>query len=154
MNADQSYLQQAIDLARENVSRHGGRPFGAVLVRNDEILATGINELVQTGDPTTHAELQAIRAATAALKSARLDGATMYASGQPCPMCLGAMYLTGITRMCFAYSGNDGEPFGFSGAKIYEEMAKPLSRQAIACEHIPIRDEKEDLYAFWKRATT
>ena len=154
MNRDRTYLQQAIDLARENVAQNSGRPFGAVLVQKDKVIATGINEFVQTGDPTTHAEMQAIRAATVALHTPRLDGATMYASGLPCPMCLSAMHLTGIARMCFAYSAEDGEPFGFSGAKIYDEMAKPLGRQSIVCEHVPIRDESEGLYEFWKRTTT
>ncbi len=153
MNADGNFVKLAIELARDNVIKHKGRPFGAVLVRNDEILATGINEFVQTGDPTSHAELEAIRSATIALKTPRLDGATMYASGQPCPMCMSAMYLTGVNRVCFGYAAEDGEPFGFSGARIFAELAKPIHQQSIKCVHVPEERNGESLYELWRRVT-
>lgn len=148
-----AYLGVAIDLAMRNVQERGGRPFGAVVVRDGEIIATGVNEIGATGDPTAHAELQAIRAASRALGRPRLDGCSVYASGQPCPMCLSAMYLTGVQAVYYAYANADGEPFGLSTAAIYDELAKPLSQQAMAIHHHPVRPAGEDLYEAWKRRT-
>jgi guanine deaminase len=150
MTTTERFLCDAIDLARANV-REGGRPFGAVLVRDGAVIATGVNETHTTQDPTAHAELQAIRAASRALGSPRLDGCVIFASGQPCPMCLSAMYLTGIREVTFAYSSEDGEPYGLSKADIYAELAKPLGEQSLKVTHLPIRpDEGSDLYELWR----
>ena len=130
MTTAERFLCEAIDLARDNV-RKGGRPFGAVLVKDGTIIAKGVNEIHTTQDPTTHAELQAIRAASRVLGSPRLDGCVIYASGHPCPMCLSAMHLTGIREVTYAYSNEDGEPYGLSTAATYAELAKPLDRQSL-----------------------
>jgi guanine deaminase len=153
MDQHEKFLAHAVELARENVRAHKGRPFGAVLASNGEVIATGINEMVQTGDPTTHAEMQAIRTATVQRKNPRLDGMTLYASGQPCPMCLSAAYLTGVGRVFYAYSGEQGEPYGFSTALLYATLAKPASQQPLKCEHMPVREDGESLYAEWQRLT-
>ena len=153
MKTASDYLGIAIDLARRNVVERGGRPFGAVLVRNGEVLATGVNDILATNDPSAHAEMQAIRAAAAALKNPRLDGCAMYASGHPCPMCLSAMHMIGISQVYYAYSNDDAEKFGLSSARIYAEMAKPLAQQAIRIEHVPVRGDGEDPYEAWQRAT-
>lgn len=146
------FLCEAIDLARDNV-RRGGRPFGAVLVKDGVVIATGVNEITTTGDPTTHAELQAIRAASRALGSPRLDGCAIYASGHPCPMCLAAMHLTGVTEVTYAYSNADGEPYGLSTAAVYAEMARPVAAQSLNVAYLPVRQEgQEDLYKMWKAA--
>jgi guanine deaminase len=149
MSTARDFLCQAIELARDNV-RKGGRPFGAVLVKDGAVFATGINEIHTTQDPTTHAELQAIRAASRALGSPRLDGCVIYASGQPCPMCLSAMYLTGIGEVTYAYSNEDGEPCGVSTAAIYAELAKPLAHQSLKVTYLPVRPEEGDLYKMWR----
>jgi len=151
MSTAERFLCEAIDLARDNV-RKGGRPFGAVLVKDGAIIATGVNEIHTTQDPTTHAELQAIRAASRALGSPRLDGCVLYASGHPCPMCLSAMYLTGIREVMYAYSNEDGEPYGLSTAAIYAELAKPLDRQSLRIAYVPVRPEEGDLYEMWRDA--
>lgn len=152
MALHEEFLEQAVALARENVERNGGRPFGAVLVRDGEVLATGINEIGATGDPTTHAELQAIRAACQAIGAPRLDGAIIYASGQPCPMCLSAMYLTGVAAVYYASSNADGAPYGLSTAPIYAELQKPLTEQALQIRHLPLRSSgTEKLYKDWAR---
>jgi tRNA(Arg) A34 adenosine deaminase TadA len=143
------FLCEAIELARDNV-HNGGRPFGAVLVKDGKIIATGINEISATGDPTTHAELQAIRAASRTLGSPRLEGCVIYASGHPCPMCLAAMHLTGIREVAYAYSNEDGERYGLSTAAIYAEMAKPLAAQSLKAVHTPVHVEGENLYEMWK----
>jgi guanine deaminase len=150
MRSAADYLLTAIDLAMRNV-RAGGRPFGAVIVKEDEIVATGVNATLATNDPTAHAELQAIRAASAVLKSPRLDGCVVYASGQPCPMCLSAMYLTGVSAVHYAYSNEEGEAYGLSTARIYGELAKPVSEQSLAIVHHRVRQDGDDLYAAWKR---
>ena len=151
MKTHEDYLRQAIALARRNVTEQGGRPFGAVLVKDGEVLATGVNEIHATHDPSTHAEMQAIRAAAIARKDPRLDGCTMYASGQPCPMCLAAMHLTGVKAAYFAYSNEDGEPFELSTARVYAEMAKPIAEQAMRIAYLPVRGEGEDPYEAWQR---
>lgn len=153
MATAEDWLRQALELARDNVSK-GGRPFGAVIVKNGEVIATGVNGIAATNDPTSHAELNAIRQASAVLGSARLDGCSVYASGQPCPMCLAAMYLTGIKSLTYAYSNEEGEPFGLSSAEIYSELTEPLPGQSIAARHVPMRLDGEDLYALWKRNHT
>lgn len=153
MTTTQDYLGIAIGLARNNVLERGGRPFGAVLVKDGEILATGVNDILATNDPSMHAEMQAIRAAAAALKTPRLDGCAIYASGQPCPMCLSAMHMIGIKAAFFAYSNDDAEPYGLSTARIYAEMAKPLAQQSIWIEYVPARDDGESPYDAWQRVS-
>ncbi|MDU0643887.1 nucleoside deaminase [Pseudomonas aeruginosa] len=128
--SDETFMREAIALARANVEA-GGRPFGAVLVRDGRVLARGVNQIHETHDPSAHAELQAIRQASQALGSPRLDGCVIYASGHPCPMCLAAMHLCGIQAAWFAYSNEDGEPFGLSTATLYAEMARPPQRQSL-----------------------
>lgn len=150
MTTTRHYLGMAIDLARKNVLERGGRPFGAVLVKDGEVLATGVNDILATHDPSAHAEMQAIRAAAAALKNPRLDGCAVYASGHPCPMCLSAMHMIGIKEVYYAYSNDDAEKYGLSTARIYAEMAKPLSHQSIRIEHVPVRDDGEDPYEAWQ----
>lgn len=147
------FLEMAVNLAAENLQEHHGRPFGAVLVKDGEVIATGVNEILSTQDPTAHAELSAIRAASQVLQSPRLDGCVIYASGQPCPMCLSAMHLTGIKEVYFVLSNADGEPYGLSTAKIYEEMQKPLGLQNINVQQHSITGARERLYEGWKRQT-
>ncbi|GEO18135.1 nucleoside deaminase [Microvirga aerophila] len=140
MSTAERFLCEAIDLARENI-RKGGRPFGAVVVKDGVVIATGVNEVSTTQDPTAHAELQAIRAASRALGSLRLDGCAIYASGQPCPMCLAAMHVTGVSEVTYAYSSEDAE------------MAKPLAQQSIKATYLPIRPDGSDLYEMWRHRT-
>lgn len=144
----QHFMRQALALARANVA-DGGRPFGAVLVRDGEVIARAANGIHRDHDPTAHAELLAIRAASAALGSPRLDGVVVYASGHPCPMCLAAMHLCGIAEAWFAYSNEEGEPYGLSTAPLYAEMARPPARH----QRLRLRslrpEEEQGLYAEW-----
>ncbi|QNI37897.1 nucleoside deaminase [Edaphobacter albus] len=154
MSDEQRFLVNALELAYANVENNG-RPFGAVVVKDREVLATGVNEILRTNDPTSHAELNAIRAASQKLHSANLAGCTVYASGQPCPMCMAAMRLAGISEVVYAYSNDDGTPFGLSTAKIYEEMAKPFSEQSMKINHVPVRlSSRIGLYEKWQRKQT
>lgn len=154
MNEEDRFLSKAIELARANITQ-GGRPFGAVVVRDGEIIATGVNEILSTNDPTAHAELTAIRAASRKLGSPDLSGCSVYASGHPCPMCMAAMRMAGIGNVAYAYSNEDGIPYGLSTAAIYAELAKPFAEQSMRIRHLPVRLEGHlDLYAEWQAATS
>jgi len=145
------YLRRAIELARAN-AEGGGRPFGAVVVKDGEVVATGVNEIVATGDPTAHAELTALRAAGRALGSPDLSGCSVYASGHPCPMCMAAMRMAGVVEVAFAYSNEDAEPYGLSTAAVYADLARPFAEQSMKIRHVPARLESHpDLYGGWKR---
>jgi tRNA(Arg) A34 adenosine deaminase TadA len=120
------FLSEAVELARANIGA-GGRPFGAVVVRDGLSIATGVNEIHMANDPTAHAEMTAIRAASRKLGSPDLGGCSVYASGHPCPMCMAAMRLSGVDKVFYAYSNEDGAPFGLSSAAIYEDLARPFT---------------------------
>ena len=147
MNNDEIYLQRAVALAANNVAG-GGRPFAALLVKDDQVIVEAVNTLHISQDPTAHAELLAIRAASQQL-GPRLEGCVIYASGQPCPMCLSAMHLCGVTRVVYAASNQQGEPFGLSTAAIYQQLALPLSEQKLAIQHIP-QPAMVEIYSDWK----
>ncbi|MGY1451152.1 nucleoside deaminase [Pseudomonas chlororaphis] len=147
MKDDQEYLQRAVELARQNVAA-GGRPFGAVLVRDGQVLAETVNQIHLTQDPTAHAELLAIRVASQQL-GPRLDGCVIYASGQPCPMCLSAMYLCGVARAVFAADNASAAPFGLSTAAIYEQLAQPLAARRLPVQHLP-QAAMHEIYRDWQ----
>lgn len=151
MDDSEAHLKRAIALAQSNVEA-GGRPFGAILVRDGAVIATGVNTVLSTRDPTGHAELNAIRAASAALDTADLSGCAVYASGHPCPMCMAAMRLAGISEVAFACSNEDGEPYGLSTAAIYADLAKPFAEQSMRIRHIPIAGGTIP-YDEWSRRT-
>ena len=149
MNDDHRFLQQAIELARDNIAQ-GGRPFGAVLTRDGATIATGVNDILATNDPTAHAELSAIRAASRKLGTPDLSGCTVYASGHPCPMCMAAMRLANVRAVIYAYSNEDGAPFGLSTAAIYADLARPFAEQSMHIRHLPLQTEgPSELYAAW-----
>ena len=147
MHKHEHYLQRAVELAADNVAS-GGRPFGAVLVKDGRVIVEAVNTIHISQDPTAHAEMLAIRAACQQL-GARLDGCVIYASGQPCPMCLGAMYLCGVSRVVYATTNQQGEPFGLSTAAIYQQMALPLCDQQLPVQYLaqPVMVE---IYRDWK----
>ncbi|XCY74209.1 nucleoside deaminase [Pseudomonas sp. CBR-F] len=147
MTDDQQHLHHAVQLAKANVAA-GGRPFGAVLVRDGKVLVEAVNEIHLSQDPTAHAEMLAIRAASQQL-GPRLDGCVIYASGQPCPMCLSAMHLCGISRVVFAASNDVAAPFGLSTAAIYQQLALPLVEQKLPVQHLP-QAAMQALYREWQ----
>ncbi|MGE6822974.1 nucleoside deaminase [Pseudomonas soli] len=150
MSADR-YMREALELARANIQA-GGRPFGAVLVYQGQVIARAVNEIHSTQDPTSHAEMQAIRQAAQVLGRPRLEGAEIYASGHPCPMCLAAMHLCGIERAWFAYDNDEGEPYGLSTATVYAQMARPPQQQSLPLR--PLKPMGENgLYREWQQAS-
>ncbi len=149
MNQHKNFLRQAIRLAYESVEK-GGRPFGALVVKDDQMIASAVNMIVQTNDPTAHAELLAIREASQTLGTANLEGCVVFASGHPCPMCMAAMRIAGIKEVTYAYSNEDASPFGLSTAEVYEDLAKPFEEQSMKIQCMPVRLENEqDLYAYY-----
>ena len=115
-------MRRAIALAVDNVQTGGG-PFGAVIVRDGEIVATGVNRVTLDNDPTAHAEVSAIRAAASVLGTFDLSGCEIYTSCEPCPMCLGAIYWARLERVYYACDQKDAARAGFDDAFIYRELA-------------------------------
>lgn len=147
---DPFLMREAIDLARRNLAE-GGRPFGAVLVLADRVLARAANRIHATNDPTAHAELLAIREASQVLGSPDLKGAVIYASGQPCPMCRAAMIMCGVSAAWYAYSNEDAAAHGLSTGHVQAQLALPPEEQTPPMH--PFRPEGEDgLYDGWKPA--
>lgn len=123
------WLVQALELARDN-GRAGGRPFGAVLVKDGEAVATGVNRIMATHDPSAHAEMEALRQAGPALGDADLSGTVLYASGQPCPMCLAAAVMARVDAVFHVFSNADAAPFGYSSAAAYAALG--LSAEGVS----------------------
>jgi guanine deaminase len=131
-----AFLQQAIDLATKNVTSGRGGPFGAVIVRAGEIVATGVNLVTATNDPTAHAEITAIRRAAAELGTFSLAGCELYSSCEPCPMCLAACYWSRVEAIFFGNSAADAARVGFDDAKLYREVALPLSDRSLPISQV------------------
>ena len=137
----------------ESAGRRGEVPIGCVIVdQSGNVMASAGNRTLELKDPTAHAEMTALRAASRKLASPNLAGCAVYASGHPCPMCMAAMRLSGVTRVAYAYSNDDGAPFGLSSAAIYEDLAKPFADQSMAISYVPVRPEgRADLYEQWAK---
>ena len=129
MEEERSFILKVIGLAEKGIDEGAG-PFGAFIVKDGKILAQDVNRVVLNSDPTAHAEINAIRKAASMLKSHDLSGCTLYCSCEPCPMCLGAVYWSGIKKIVYASDRHDAENAGFSDRYIYDEMmADPEDRQ-------------------------
>ena len=141
---DRRFMQMAIDLSVENVA-NGGGPFGAVIVRDGEIISTGANRVTANNDPTAHAEVSAIRAACAKVGNFKLEGCTCYTSCEPCPMCLSALYWAGVERIVYGNTKDDAKAIDFDDSFIYDEIAKPHAERTIpALAGFRAWTEKED----------
>ncbi|MCK9512361.1 MAG: nucleoside deaminase [Pigmentiphaga sp.] len=152
MNDANRFLDRAVELARQNVEA-GGRPFGALVVRDGEVIATAVNEIHLSHDLTDHAKLLAIRAAARDHGPQVLKGSAVYASGHPCPMCLAAMRLAGVNAVTYAYSNQDAAPFGLSTADLYNELKLPFAEQSMEIRHRPLDGSpRPDLYEQWAKA--
>jgi guanine deaminase len=124
MKIDKEYwMRQAIQLAVDNVRRSHGGPFGALVVKEERLIASGVNLVTSTNDPTAHAEVVAIRAACRALGAFQLDGCEIYSSCEPCPMCLGAIYWARPAVFYFATSRKAAAEAGFDDAFVYDQMS-------------------------------
>lgn len=131
-NDDIRFLEMAAELAEKNID-NGGGPFGAVIVRNGEVVATGVNRVTADNDPTAHAEVNAIRQACQRESIFNLKGCVIYSSCEPCPMCLSALYWAGVSRIYYGCTQEDAEAVNFSDRFIYRELEKPKCDRMIPC---------------------
>ncbi len=140
-NSDhRTHLVHAVRLSREHMARGRGGPFGAVIVKSGEVIAEGWNEVTSSNDPTAHAEIVAIRRACAALNDFSLRGATLYASCEPCPMCLAAIHWARIDAVYFANDRHQAAAAGFDDAFLHDEFARPAQERGLHAIHMPIDD--------------
>jgi guanine deaminase len=144
-------MRRAIELARDSV-RSGGGPFGCVVVRKGQVIGEGQNRVTIWNDPTAHAEIVAIREACKRSKSFQLAGCTIYASCEPCPMCLAAAYGARAERLVFACTRSDAAQAGFDDERIYDELALPSGSRQLATEQM-FRDEALAAFKDWANAT-
>lgn len=135
------FMRRAIALALENI-RNGGGPFGAVVVKDGNVVAEGANRVTANNDPTAHAEVVAIRAACAELGTFELKGCEIYASCEPCPMCLGAIYWAHLSRVYYGGTAEDAAAAGFDDAVIYRQMALPHDHRQMIMVQLLAEDGK------------
>ena len=121
------YMTEALWEAYEGISRKDGGPFGCVIVKNGEVVGKGHNEVIKKKDPTCHGEITAIRNACAKLKTNDLSGCELYTTGQPCPMCLGAILWSNISKIYYGCSIEDAETIGFRDKEFFESPEKRVS---------------------------
>ena len=124
------FMKMAIKLAEKSVEKGGG-PFGAVIVREGTVIAKGNNLVTLNNDPTAHGEVTAIRKACKKLGTFDLSGCIIYTSCEPCPMCLSAIYWSGITKIYYGNNAQDAEAIGFGDKFIYDEIKRPMSERSI-----------------------
>ncbi|MGH9742415.1 MAG: nucleoside deaminase, partial [Candidatus Acidiferrum sp.] len=126
-----SFMARAIQLSVDAVHSGSGGPFGAVIVKEGQIIAEGMNRVTSANDPTAHAEILAIRQACARLRVFELKDCELYASCEPCPMCLGAIYWARLSRIYFANTAEDAAKIEFDDSAIYSEIKQPYSARSI-----------------------
>lgn len=148
-NNDLFFLELAIEEAMKGLEAGEGGPFGCVIVKDNKVLVKAHNRVLCTNDPTAHAEVVAIREACKALNDFQLTGCTVYASCEPCPMCMGALYWARPERIVFAASKQDAAAAGFDDSFIYEEIELPHAERQIPFKHV-IHPEAGSVFEKWK----
>lgn len=129
-------IVEAVEMAAANAGSGQGGPFGAIIVKDGRVIGRGVNQVTGTNDPTAHAEVVAIRDACKNIGHFRLEGATIYASCEPCPMCLSAIYWARISTIYFAADNTDASKAGFDDSYIYKEVRLPLEERSIPIKKI------------------
>ncbi len=147
---DPEFMREAIRLSIEKMQAGFGGPFGAVVVKDGQIIARGFNQVTATRDPTCHAEVDAIRKACQALGTFRLDGCDLYSSCEPCPMCLGAIYWARPARVFYGNTKADAAAVGFDDQFIYDEIEKPLAERRLPMHQL-LRDEALAGFRAWEQ---
>jgi tRNA(Arg) A34 adenosine deaminase TadA len=145
---DEKFMRRAIELAQRGMENGAGGPFGCVIVKDGEIVGEGCNRVTSTNDPTAHAEVVAIRDACQNLNSFQLDDCVIYASCEPCPMCLGAIYWARPKAIFYACNKNDAAKVSFDDQFIYEEIDRPIEARKIKTENI-LREESLKVFENW-----
>jgi len=145
-------MLRAIELSRKNMQSGAGGPFGAVIVKDGKVIGEGWNKVTSTNDPTAHAEVTAIREACASIKNFSLDGAEIYTSCEPCPMCLAAIYWSRLSKIYYANTRQDAAEIKFDDDFLYNEIPKDISLRKIPmvqCAH----QEALEVFKEWEKKT-
>lgn len=148
-NIHEQFMREAIKLSIDSVKTNGG-PFGAVIVKDNKIIASGSNKVVQNNDPTAHAEVNAIREAAKSLGTFNLQGCVIYTSCEPCPMCLGAIYWARLDKIYFANTKADAKEINFDDSFIYEEISLSYNKRKVETKQI-LREEALIAFTDWKK---
>jgi guanine deaminase len=143
------FMRAAIRISLSKMCANHGGPFGAVVVRNGQIVGRGWNQVTSMNDPTAHAEMVAIRTACRRLKRFQLDGCELYTSCEPCPMCLAAIYWARLDRVYYANTRRDAARIDFDDALIYREIKLPSTRRKIPMKQM-LRDEAHHAFDLWQ----
>ena len=138
----QGWLEQTLQLALTH-RQQGGRPFAALLVRDNQLVASAVNRMLEAGDPSRHAELEALREGS---RKGPLAGAVVYASGHPCPMCLAALVMAGADRVFYAFDNRDAAPYGLSSEGAYQRLRLPLDPPPLPLQRLATGIGVEQLY--------
>ena len=148
MEHREAFMREAIAQALKGLHGHNGGPFGAVIVKDGNIISKAYNQVTATNDPTAHAEVVAIRDACKQLNTFQLEGCEIYTSCEPCPMCLGAIYWARLDRLYYACSKDDAASAGFDDAFIYQELDLKLDQRSIPFKPL-LREEALILFEDW-----
>lgn len=146
----EEYMREAISLSTAKMLEGYGGPFGAVIVRNGVVIARGYNKVLHTHDPTAHAEVEAIRSASKTLGTHDLSDCDIYASSQPCPMCLGAIYWARLKKIYYGNPHQEAARIGFDDSFIYEELEKPVAQRHIPMEQL-LPEEAIKAFELWQQ---
>ncbi len=146
---DEDFMREAIALSLQNMEADHGGPFGAVVVKDGEIIARGFNQVTSCCDPTAHAEMVAIRQAAASLRRFDLSGCVIYTSTEPCPMCLSAIYWARLDAVYYANSYKDAAAIGFDDAMLYREVCLDVSLRSMPMRRV-LQDEAASIFQAWQ----
>ena len=152
METQKKFMREAIRLSIENVQSGNGGPFGTIIVKNGNIIASGVNKVTQSNDPTAHAEIVAIRSACETLGTFQLVGCEIYCSCEPCPMCLGAIYWARPDRIYYANTRKDAANINFDDNFIYNELDVSISQRKLPTTQL-LRDEAQMAFTQWREST-
>ncbi|MFK5856356.1 MAG: nucleoside deaminase [Bacteroidota bacterium] len=151
MEEKKIHMKEAIELAFSNVSKNNGGPFGAVVVKDGEIIGRGANQVTASNDPTAHAEIVAIREAASKIGSFELQDCEIYTSCEPCPMCLGAIYWARISKLYYAATKDDAAKADFDDSFIYKEFSLPKDQRSISSLQL-MRDDAVKVFDAWSES--
>lgn len=144
----EKFMKRAVEIAVHN-AENGEGPFGAVITKSGKLISESGNDVINSNDPTAHAEISAIRKAAKKLNTFDLSGCSIYCSCEPCPMCLGAIYWARIDKIYYAGSSSDAKDYGFDDEHIYNEINLPLSKREISFKQV-MREQTLEAFKKWE----
>ena len=149
MSTPEIFMARAVAISGEHMRNGLGGPFGCVIVKDGKIIGEGANQVTSSNDPTAHAEVVAIREACRTLGTFSLAGCEIYASCEPCPMCLASIYWARLDKAYFANNREDAAEIGFDDSFLYDEVAKPIDQRSLSLIHLP-SEEAGSIFQEWR----